>query len=148
MLYLSKSKYCDHWRCPKMAWLDKYKSEVKKEDSSLEAKFDAGNEVGELARGLFGNYVEVTAYSGEKIDLASMIENTKIEMGKGTSVICEASFSFDGLYCAVDLLCKGGDGWAIYEVKNSTNNAEKNEAKDIYIADISYQKYVLERCGV
>lgn len=148
MIYLSKSKYCGLWQCPKMAWLNKYKPEVKTDDSSLEAKFIAGNEVGDLAMGLFGDFVEVTTYNGEKLDLGNMIERTVVEMEKGTSVICEASFSFNGLYCAVDILRRERDGWAIYEVKSSTNNADKNEAKDIYVADISYQKYVLEHCGV
>ena len=72
-----------------------------------------------------------------------MIENTKAEMAKGTPVICEASFDFNGLYCAVDILKKDGDGWAIYEVKSSTH-----EDKQVYAADVAYQKYVLENCGV
>ncbi len=148
MIHLSKSKYCALWQCPKMAWLNQYKPEVKTLDASVEARMAAGNEVGDLAMGLFGDYVEVTAYDGEKLDLGKMIENTRIEMEKGTPVICEAAFSFQGLYCAVDLLKKDGDGWAIHEVKSSTNNDEKQEKKPVYIADISYQKYVLEHCGV
>ena len=54
MLYLSKSKYCCLWQCPKMAWLNKYKPEVKTEDPDLQARFDVGNEIGDLAMGLFG----------------------------------------------------------------------------------------------
>ena len=27
MIYLSKSKYCGLWQCPKIAWLKKYKPE-------------------------------------------------------------------------------------------------------------------------
>ena len=73
---------------------------------------------------------------------------TKEELGKGTPVICEASFSYKGLYCAVDILRKEDDGWSIYEVKSSTNSASKNEVKAVYVADISYQKYVLEHCGI
>ena len=104
---------------------------------------EAGNIVGDLAMGLFGDFVEVTAYKGEKIDLSKMIENTKAEMAKGSPVICEASFDFNGLYCAVDILKKENDGWAIYEVKSSTH-----EDKQVYAADVAYQKYVLESCGV
>ena len=72
-----------------------------------------------------------------------MIKKTKNEMEKQTPVICEASFSCDGLYCAVDLLKHEGGGWAIYEVKSSTH-----ADKPTYIDDVSYQKYVLEHCGV
>ena len=64
-------------------------------------------------------------------------------MEKGTPVICEASFQYNGLYCAVDILKKENGGWAIYEVKSSTHNDQP-----VYIADVAYQKYVLEHCGV
>lgn len=148
MISLSKSKYCALWQCPKMAWLNQYKPEVKTVDASVEARLVAGNVVGDLAMGLFGDYVEVTVYDGEKLDLGKMIENTRTEMAKGTPVICEAAFSWQGLYCAVDLLRKEGEGWTIYEVKSSTNSAERQEKKPVYMADIAYQRYVLEHCGV
>lgn len=142
-LNFSKSKYCGLWQCPKIAWLRKYKPDEITVDGSVLERMEAGNIVGDLAMGLFGDFVEVTAYDGEKIDLSKMIENTKAEMAKGTPVICEASFDFNGLYCAVDILRKDGDGWAIYEVKSSTH-----EDKQVYAADVAYQKYVLESCGV
>ena len=148
MVYLSKSRYCGLWQCPKIAWLKKYKPEEATVDPSVQARFDAGNEVGDLAMGLFGDFVEVTEYDGEKLNLKKMIENTKAEMEKGTPVICEASFDFNGLYCAVDILKKDGDGWSIYEVKSSSTHEGKEEIKPVYAADIAYQKYVLENCGV
>ena len=139
----SKSKYCGLWQCPKIAWLRKYKPDEITVDGSVLARMEAGNVVGDLAMGLFGDFVEVTAYNGDNIDLSKMIENTKAEIEKGTPVICEASFDFNGLYCAVDILKKENDGWAIYEVKSSTH-----EDKQVYAADVAYQKYVLENCGV
>ena len=142
-LSFSKSKYCGLWQCPKIAWLRKYKPDEIKTNENIEERMRIGNVIGDLAMGIFGDYVEVTAYDGEKIDLSKMIENTKAEMEKGTPVICEASFDFNGLYCAVDILRKDGDGWAIYEVKSSTH-----EDKQVYAADVAYQKYVLENCGV
>ena len=152
MVHLSKSKYTGLWQCPKMAWLRKYKPEEAVIDEMVLDRMRAGNEVGDLAMGLFGDYVEVTAYNGEKLDLSKMIENTAAEMAKGTENICEASFSYNGLYCAVDILRKENDGWAIYEVKSSTKHQDDegsgNVTKEVYIADISYQKYVLEHCGV
>ena len=143
MIYLSKSKYCGLWQCPKIAWLRKYKPEEWVLDDNTLARMEAGNEVGDLAMGLFGDFVEVTAYKDGKLDLPKMIEDTETEMKKGTPVICEASFSYNGLYCAVDILKKDGNGWAIYEVKSSTH-----EEKEVYIADVAYQKYVLENVGV
>lgn len=143
MFNFSKSKYCGLWQCPKIAWLRKYKPDEITVDGSVLARMEAGNVVGDLAMGLFGDFVEVTAYKGDNIDLSKMIENTKAEIEKGTPVICEASFDFNGLYCAVDILKKENDGWAIYEVKSSTH-----EDKQVYAADVAYQKYVLENCGV
>ena len=142
-LYLSKSKYCALWQCPKLAWLLKNKPELQTIDEAALARMKTGNEVGDLAMGLFGDYVEVTSYEGDRLDLKKMIGATKAEMDRGTPIICEASFSYNGLYCAVDILKKENGGWAIYEVKSSTS-----EKKEIYAADVAYQKYVLEHCGV
>lgn len=143
MLYLSKSKYCSLWQCPKIAWLRKYKPEELVVDGGTLARMENGNEVGDLAMGLFGDFIEVTSYNGNNLDLTKMIADTKIEMEKGTPIICEASFDYKGLYCAVDILKAENGGWAIYEVKSSTH-----DDKQVYIADIAYQKYVLENCGV
>ena len=114
----SKSKYCSFWTCPKQCWLKKYKPEEEVVDDSVQARFKAGNEVGDLAMGLFGDFIEVTTYKPDgRLDLAAMEARTKEEMSKGTENICEASFICDGLYCAVDILRKTGDGYDIYEVK-------------------------------
>lgn len=143
MFYFSKSKYCNFRKCPKFAWLQKYKPEEQTADESAEARMIAGNEVGDLAMGIFGDYIEVTSYSDDKLDLTKMIADTRIEMEKEIPVICEASFEFEGLYCAVDILRRENGGWAIYEVKSATS-----PDKDIYFADVAYQKYILERCGI
>lgn len=142
-MYLSKSIYVNVWSCPKGAWINKHHPEWVVVTDDQQARFDAGHEVGDMARGMFGPFVDVTAYKEDgSLNKSEMIRRTAEEMEKKTPVICEAAFSYDGLYCAVDLLRKDGDGWAAYEVKSST------QLKDYYIADVSYQKYVLENCGV
>ena len=140
---LSKSKYTTTWQCPKALWMKKYKPEELLIDENVKARMAAGNEVGDLAMSLFGDYIDVTEYKDDRIDLNRMIEKTKEEMKKGTQNICEASFLYNGLYCAVDILRKEEDGYSIYEVKSSTH-----DDKDVYFADIAYQKYVLEHCGI
>ena len=151
-LYLSKSKYCALWQCPKIAWLRKYMPDEAVVDEDVLSRMAEGNEVGDLAMGLFGDYVEIKPGDPEHPDIAKMLDDTKAEMTKGTPVICEASFSHNGLYCAVDILRKTAGGWAIYEVKSSTKHVKDDgtygDDKDIYVADIAYQKYVLDRCGV
>lgn len=51
MVYLSKSKYCGLWQCPKIAWLKKYRPEEITVDPQVVTRMDAGNEVGDLAMG-------------------------------------------------------------------------------------------------
>ena len=64
-------------------------------------------------------------------------------MNKGTENICEASFVYENNYCAVDILRKTKDGWAIYEVKSTSfPEFEGQKAKlDKYAPDIAYQKW-------
>ena len=142
-MHLSKSKYCLLWQCPKLLWLEKNRPELKAEDAAREERMTVGNEVGDLAMGLFGDYTETTVLDESgKPDIAAMLEKTKACIAAGVENICEAAFSYQGLYCAVDILRKEAGGYAIYEVKSSTH------AQQIYGVDIAYQKYVLEHCGV
>ena len=142
-MYFSKSKYCSFWQCPKIVWLDKYKPEKKEIDEGALGRMKSGNEVGDLAMNLFGNYTEVTAYSADgKLDLETMKRKTAECIARGEENICEAAFDYNGLYCAVDILHKENGGYAIYEVKSST------KPKYYHLVDVAYQKYVLEKCGV
>jgi hypothetical protein len=94
--------------------------------------------------GLFGKFVEVTAYiSDGKVDLSRMADYTQKYIAAGVDVICEASFFYEGGYCAVDILKKENGGYAIYEVKSSTDSD-----KEVYAQDVAYQKYVLSHCGI
>lgn len=134
---LSKSKYCSAVQCPKMLWLKKNKPEVFDDSVMNQSILDTGNEVGDLAMGLFGSFIEVPFG-----DLGDMINRTKELIDAGEPIIAEASFSYNGLFCSVDILKNLGDGCAeIYEVKSSTS------VKDIYIDDAAYQYYVLTKLG-
>lgn len=63
-------------------------------------------------------------------------------MNAGANCIAEASFKYDDLFCAVDLLKKDNAGYSIYEVKSSLDIEEHQ------LADVAFQKYVLEKCGL
>ena len=134
---LSKSRYTIGVTCEKYLWLSCYKKDVA-EDVDNEIVFTNGNKVGDLARGLFGNYTLIN-YND---DYGKMISDTKKELINKPNVICEASFTFDGNFCSVDILKNDIDGVIIYEVKSSTH------LKDIYIDDISYQTWVLKKLGL
>ncbi len=150
---LSKSKYTKFRQCDKALWLRVNRPELAKEDPQAAARFEAGNEVGDLAMLLFGPYVEVTEYKDSgSLDLQAMMAKTQQCLQDGTENICEASFSYKGCYCAVDILRKEPNGYAIYEVKSSTGSEEGDEKKkdklEVYAQDIAYQKWVLTHCGI
>lgn len=148
---LSKSRYTAFCQCPKNLWMKVYKPDEATQDDALQARFEQGNDVGDLAMHLFGKFEEVTTKNSDgSLDLNAMVEKTKVEMAKGTENICEASFALDGNYCAVDILRKNGDGWNIYEVKSSSfPECDGEETKlEKYAPDIAYQKWLLEKCGV
>ena len=135
--YLSKSKYCNAVQCPKILWLQKHLPEAADAAVTNEALFDTGNQVGDLAMGLFGKFVEVPFGN-----LSEMIKATQKLINTGEKVIAEASFSFDGNFCSVDILKNLGNNIVeIYEVKSSTS------VKDVHIDDVAFQRYVLTMLG-
>ena len=122
---LSKSKYTKFCQCDKALWLKTYKPELEVIDDATKARFEMGNMVGDLAIGLFGDYKEAHAEKLDgQLDLETMTAQTKQWMDDGVENICEASFIYDGNYCAVDILRKTRDGYSMYEVKNSLNKSK------------------------
>lgn len=136
-IYLSKSKYCKLVQCPKILWMNKYKSDVAV-PTAREAVLANGTAVGELARNLFGDYTNIEFNT----DLNIMVEDTKKMLKSKPNIITEASFNYDNNFCSVDILKNNLDGVEIYEVKSST------DVHDIYLDDASYQYFVLSNLGL
>ena len=136
---LSKSLYTKGIQCQKALWLKKYNKEVlTPPDETALARFETGNEVGDLACKLFPNGVEI-AYTK---NFDEMINQTKRLIDDGIKYIYEATFSFNGILVMVDVLEIHEDGEvSIYEVKSSSS------VKDIYVHDTSIQYYVLKQLG-
>ena len=77
-----------------MLWLDTYRPELAVQDPALQRRFQEGNEVGDLAMGLLGDFVETTAYTADgKLDIPAMLKNTKKYLIEGKENICEAAFT-------------------------------------------------------
>ena len=96
--HLSKSRYTKYCQCAKALWLSVNRPEVATVDAGVEARFAEGNVVGDLAMGLFGDFVEVTPTKEDgRLDLSAMIDKTCEEMTRGTEVICDASFSCNAM---------------------------------------------------
>ena len=136
MEYLSKSKYCKGMQCPKILWLDKYNSEVAV-DTAKQSVFENGRKVGELARKLFGKFINIEYDK----DLNVMIANTQIALESGAKIITEASFNYNNNFCSVDILRLTDNGVEIYEVKSSSH------IEQIYVEDVTYQCYILTNLG-
>lgn len=74
---LSKSRYCLFTQCPRALWLRANRPELATPDASVESRMEKGNEIGDLAMHLFGDFVEVTAADEKgKLDLSEMITRT------------------------------------------------------------------------
>ena len=72
---LSKSRYTAFCQCPKNLWLKVFKPEEATVDAGVQARFEQGNVVGDLAMQLFGDFKEAHAELPDgKLDLAKMVE--------------------------------------------------------------------------
>jgi len=144
---LSKSLYTRGLQCTKSLWLKKYNPEaLKKPDEAQQSVFATGDIVGELACKLFPNGVEVEF---NQKDYDGMINTTSKLIDDGVKNIYEASFNYDGIFVAVDILHINDDkSVEIYEVKSSTYKSTTS-TKDLmkYIHDASIQYYVLNGLG-
>lgn len=146
-MFISKSKYVSGCQCPKILWMGQHMPEEFDDSVMNEATLAVGNEVGDLAMGYFGDFVEIPYKRGAYDDMARMTEEL---LQQGTPVICEATFMKDGCFCMVDILravpgALSSDGKPevhIVEVKAST------KVKDYYLTDISFQLWLLEECGL
>jgi predicted RecB family nuclease len=138
---LSKSTYLRGVKCEKSLHLHKYNKHLKDEISEdQEAKFRFGDKVGKLAQNLFPEGIDVTPEN--LYNYSKSLEQTKNAIKDGISVIYEASFQFDGVLCAVDILVRDGNMWNAYEVKSSTS------VKETHITDASVQYHVMKNCGI
>lgn len=140
---VTKTDYMRGMQCPRMLWLDRHRPEERIIPPEVQKRLDEGNAFGDAAMGMFGEYVETTAFKENgKLDFAKMLEKTQECLRNGTPVICEAAFRYYGNYCAVDILRKAGEGYELYEVKNSSGVSEQ------FIKDVGFQRYILIRCGI
>ncbi|MBQ3254008.1 MAG: DUF2779 domain-containing protein [Acholeplasmatales bacterium] len=140
---ISKSKYVSFIECPKRYYLSVHHKELESISENTKKRLESGSYIGDLAMNLFGDYIDVTTIDNNgKLMLDEMIKKTQYEINNNTKNICEASFLYEDLYCAVDILHKTDLGYEIYEVKSTT------EVLDYHLIDSAFQKYVLTMLGI
>ena len=134
-MFLSKTQYIRGLQCHKSLWLYNNKPELRDTpNQAQESLFNTGSDVGDLAKQLFPNGVEIELDSS---NFDGMIDKTKELIQSGCEVIYEATFKENGIFAMADILVKNGDCWDIYEVKASTN------VKEYHLNDASVQWYSL-----
>lgn len=141
---ISKTDFMRGMQCRKMLWLDKHKPSLKVIPPEVQQRLDAGNDFGDRAMAMFGDYEEMTVYQpGTSYpDTKAMVAKTLEHLDKGTPVICEAAFIYYNNYCALDILRKTSTGYDIYEVKNAP------AVYDQFVRDVGFQYYIVSRCKV
>ncbi len=126
-------------QCEKSLYLSRYRPELRDSpDATLTHVFRQGSDIGVLARQLFPGGVSAE----EKPDAEDQVSYTHKLIHHGKNVIYEAAFSYDGVYCAVDILVRDGDSWRVFEVKSSMGVSET------YETDAALQYYVLSGSGL
>ncbi len=131
---LSKSRILYHRQCPKRLWLQVNRPDLNQPDASAQARMDAGNVVGDIARGLFPGGVLI-----DTPDLAQAIDDTRTCLAGPPRPLYEATFETEGVLVRADLLIPDQTGYRMIEVKSATS------VKDYYYADAAIQTWVAQR---
>jgi hypothetical protein len=137
MPLLSKSKYLVGLQCPRHLWIAfNDKGKIPEFDAATQKRFDVGHELEEYAKKLFPGGIDIPTE-----DFKENLELTKASLKEG-KVLFEPAFRIDDLYSRGDILVPNGDGWDVIEIKSAT------QVKDVNLHDVSFQKYVYEKCGL
>jgi hypothetical protein len=138
---LSKSKITRGLQCHKSLWLYKHQPYLIEVSDNQQAIFDTGTNVGLLAQQKFPGGIDAT--EGHDWPNFECADTTKYLVGIGQEVIYEATFVYDKVLVAVDILVKNEHGtWDAYEVKSA------NGVKDPHYTDCAIQYYVMDGCGI
>lgn len=135
---LSKSNYKLGLTCSKSLWIKINQPERLPEiDKGTQRRFDEGHIIGELAKQLYPNGIEIKSfkYNDVIIDTNNVLDRRV--------PLFEAGFMFNDCFTRPDILNPiGDDEWEVIEVKSGTS------VKKDHIEDTSFQKYVYENCGL
>ena len=104
---------------------------------TLEARFAAGHRVGDAAQAFIpgGKLIEPS------MGLKAAVSATAEAIETGAPRIYEASFLYEGIFVAVDILERMETGWCLIEVKST------GSVKPTHVQDSAIQRWVLEGLG-
>jgi len=135
---LSKSKYLNGLQCPRLIWIQFHEpAKIPETDPVTQYIFDQGHLVGELAKKLFHEGIDIS--TGDFIGNISKTKN----LFKSRKPLFEAGILAGKLYSRIDILSPAGeDEWDVVEVKSSTS------VKDVHISDVAFQRYCCSQTGL
>lgn len=139
---LSKTKLMRGYRCLKCIYLTIHNPELEPPITpELQALFDQGNLVGEVARTYFpgGTLVDCKPW-----EFGDALQKTRECIAHGATTIYEAAFEFAGCYARADIIQYNPDSkrWSIYEVKSTTS------VKPEHIDDVGLQTWIMAKSGL
>ena len=140
--YLSKSRLISAWQCRKKLHLEAHHPELVETSSMAESLFAAGNQVGEVAKQVFGSGdgVEIPYSTGLNEALGQTAE---LVANGHDAPIYEATFQYDGVLVRADVLLPvEGGGWRAIEVKAAASVKPHHEL------DCAIQYWVLRNAGL
>jgi predicted RecB family nuclease len=142
---LSKSKLMAFRQCPRRLWLEVHRPELRADSSAAQARFNAGYEVGEMARQLYDPDGRGVLIDAQKEGYPAAFARTSQALGVNQPIF-EAGFASDGVVAFADVMLPVGHGrelaWRMVEVKSST------EVKNYHQDDVAVQSFAARRAGV
>jgi hypothetical protein len=150
--YLTKSRFKLATECPtKLYYTGKNRvyRNLKQEDSFLAMLAEGGYQVGEFAKCLYPEGIEVESSNHQEA-----LNQTAALLGRENVIIFEAAFSHNNLFVRVDILIKKGHYFELIEVKAKSYDSRKPNilgpkgtilsGMRSYIEDIAFQVHVFK----
>jgi len=139
---LSKSRYLSGRQCRLRLWYECHRRDLATPpDEAQRARFEAGHEVGAVARRRYPGGRLVAAGPGQ-VD-AAVAETARLLADRSVPAVYEAALLHRGVLVRVDVLARAdGGGYDLVEVKSSTR------LKDVHLPDVAVQAWVLRGAGV
>ena len=139
---LSKSRFLSGAQCHLRLWYEYHARDLAADpDSTLQAIFDTGHEVGELA---CKRYPGGHSVAQDHWHIPDALAETQKVLKEGTApALFEAAFVHEGLLARADVIERlPGGGWRLIEVKSTT------KLKDVFVLDAAFQLCVLRGAGL
>lgn len=139
---LSKSRFLSGTLCHLRLWYDFHDRDLAADPGdTLQATFETGYEVGELACQLFPGGPLVAQ---DHLQIPEAVDETERLLAQGNvTALFEAAFENQGFLARADILERLPEGgWQMIEVKSTTN------LKDVTVVDATFQVFVLRGVGL